>query len=410
MPPPVPLPPQGPYDHVPVSVLDIFESHVARSPHAPALILEDGSTYSYRVLDALADAVGREAACAFVGGVPDTEVPLVAVMVTRGIGLVAGILGCLKAGAAYVPVDPAFPPDRQTYIFAQAKCQLLITDPSCLEQALALGVKVPPTLVLNVPAMGVGGLAVGASVVQRVLHLASSEGKDKQGLMRAGRAKVATREDGGLMYVLYTSGSTGKPKGVMVKHRGVTSQILWFADELDVGPHSRILGLATICFDISVLEMYLSLVRGAATVHCHSSTQKDPFHLLKIIRTHGISVMQATPTTYDMLFAIGWTGDKNIDFLVRWNHDIGPKTSSQSAHPRTPASLSTLSLSLSVALPGGRGSVPPHAVCARCQLPVAAEHLRPDRDHHLGLVLPRAQGDRSPLRLSLPLSHPSLSI
>ena len=272
------------YNHVPLSVLDLFEQHVKKAPASPALILENGSVCSYQVLNALAEAVGKEAACATKGSSTD-EAPLVGVMISRGIGLVAAILGVLKSGSAYVPVDPKFPPDRQTYIFGQAKLQLLITDAECFEQALSLGVKVPPTLVLNLAAMQTNGLV--GNVIQRSLHLPSFDGYDKLNLMRTGRAQVANRIDGGLMYVLYTSGSTGKPKGVMVKHRGVTSQMLWFADELQIGPHSRILGLATICFDISVLEMYLSLIRGAATIHCLSATQKDPYHLLQLVRSHG---------------------------------------------------------------------------------------------------------------------------
>ena len=277
-------PPTKTYNHVPLSVLDLFEQNVKRAPAAPALILENGNVFSYQVLNALAEAVGKEAACATKGASTD-DAPLVGVMITRGVGLVAAILGVLKSGSAYVPVDPKFPPDRQTYIFGQAKLQLLITDAECFEQALSMGVKVPPTLVINLAAMQTNGLV--GNVIQRSLHLPSFDGYDKAALMRNGRAHVANRIDGGLMYVLYTSGSTGKPKGVMVKHRGVTSQMLWFADELKIGPHSRILGLATICFDISVLEMYLSLIRGAATIHCLSATQKDPYHLLHLIRSHG---------------------------------------------------------------------------------------------------------------------------
>ena len=129
-----------PTDHV--SVLTYFEEFVERTPAAVALVLEDGRSYSYRVLDDLANAVGEKVAAACVPAVNADDTPLVGVMVTRGVALVVGILGCLKAGAAYVPVDPAFPPDRQTYIFDQAQCHCLLTDAACLDQAIALGVQV----------------------------------------------------------------------------------------------------------------------------------------------------------------------------------------------------------------------------------------------------------------------------
>jgi non-ribosomal peptide synthetase component F len=118
------------------------------------------------------------------------------------------------------------------------------------------------------------------------------------------------------MYVLYTSGSTGKPKGVMVKQAGVVNIVEWFAQALGVDATSRVLGLTTFCFDISVLEMYLPLICGAGLVMVEQSSQKDPFQLLDVIRDQCVTVVQATPTTYEMLFATGWKGDPSIDFLV----------------------------------------------------------------------------------------------
>lgn len=151
---------------------------------------------------------------------------------------------------AYVPVDPAFPPDRQTHIFAHSKCQVLITDAESLELALSLGVIVPPTLVVNSAAMAIGSKAILGHLISKSLHLPTFDYMDKEKTLYDARKKVDHREDGGLAYVLYTSGSTGKPKGVMVKQAGVVNIVNWFADELKVGRHSRVLGLTTFCFDI----------------------------------------------------------------------------------------------------------------------------------------------------------------
>ena len=133
-----------------VSLIDIFDGEVAKSPSQSCVVLEDGATYSYHQINEIASHVARELACAMEStGLTSDETPLVAVLMTRGVGLVSSILGILKAGAAYVPVDPAFPPDRQTHIFAHSKCKILITDETSLELALSLGVVVPPTLVIN---------------------------------------------------------------------------------------------------------------------------------------------------------------------------------------------------------------------------------------------------------------------
>ena len=149
-----------------------------------------------------------------------------------------------------MPVDPAFPPDRQTHIFAHSKCQVLITDAGSLELALSLGVIVPPTIVVNVAAITSDNCLANDSLVLSTLQLPSFKFMDKEKTLNDARAKVGKRLDGGLAYVLYTSGSTGKPKGVMVKQAGVVNIVEWFADELKVTEKSRVLGLTTFCFDI----------------------------------------------------------------------------------------------------------------------------------------------------------------
>ena len=102
----------------------------------------------------------------------------------------------------------------------------------------------------------------------------------------------------------------------MVYQKSVVNTVNWFADQLQVTPESRVLGLTTFCFDISVLEVFLPLTRGATLVLAETTTQKDPFTLADLITDKKITVVQATPTTYEMLLASGWGGDMSIDFLV----------------------------------------------------------------------------------------------
>jgi len=114
-----------------------------------------------------------------------------------------------------------------------------------------------------------------------------------------------------------SSRSTGKPKGVMIEHVAVMNVLEYFAHELGLSPNDIVLGLTTFCFDISVLEMFMPLVTGARLLVVSSKTQKEPRLLSKILDspTAGITVMQATPATFEMLMACGWQGSKKMQAL-----------------------------------------------------------------------------------------------
>jgi non-ribosomal peptide synthetase component F len=294
------------------TIIDHFESCVASYPFNVAVMLENGEKLLYSELDLLAtniqNIVFEKITNITNNNTNNTsnnndnmETPLVAVMMDRGFSFIVAMLGILKAGAAYVPVDPSFPPDRQIHIFTHSKCQYLIVDEACYEAAQLLGVDLPPLLHMdskgNVKEKG------QRSVINS--YDADSIKKYRQ-----------ENNDDRLAYVLYTSGSTGKPKGVMVQHAGVANIVNWFANELKVDVNSRVMGLTTFCFDISVLEMFLPLTRGGQLILAKTSTQKDPFVLLELMQSAGVTIFQATPTTYEMMLATGWKGNKSIDFLV----------------------------------------------------------------------------------------------
>ena len=221
---------------------------------------------------------------------------MISLMTNRDLGMIVAILAILKAGGAYVPVDPSFPPDRQSHIFSHSQSKCLLIDPESYKKALNLGTKLPHVLLFDA---ATGAPAAGGTKKINILN--------KHQVERPGY---------NLAYVLYTSGSTGKPKGVMVTHEGVINIVRWFADELKITKKDIVLGLTTFCFDISVLEMFMPLLHGAALVIATSDTQKDPFRLLEVLEQRKVTVMQATPTTFEMMLATGWTGDRNINFLV----------------------------------------------------------------------------------------------
>ena len=284
-------------------LVEEFIDQTNRFPDKDALVLETSQRYTYRELASLAIHIGSCVLAHTNTSDSGEDTALVCLMMHRHAGLIASMLGVIMAGAAYVPVDPAFPTDRQTYIFEHSRCQLLIIDEDCHRHVLSLGITIPPAIVVS---------PEGRVVSSPRPYVLDNMGER----LDQARLSCHSRPMGGLMYVLYTSGSTGKPKGVMVQQYGVTNVVSWFANEIGINENYRVLGLTTACFDISVLEIYMPLVKGGTLVLADSASQRDPFRLLELLKRESVGVFQATPTTYEMMFATGWTGDRSIDFLV----------------------------------------------------------------------------------------------
>jgi non-ribosomal peptide synthetase component F len=237
---------------------NIFKELASHSSQSIAIISEDGSeALTYGELNMHSDKL-----CCRINMVLSnmnlSEAPMISLMTEREFCMIISIIAILKSGGAYVPVDPSFPPDRQSHIFQHSRSNLLITDPATYKTALSLGVTFPSVLLIN-----------------------TADGTPLEYLRPLSVPQRSLRSPDDLAYVLYTSGSTGKPKGVMVMHQGVINIVKWFAEELVITPSDKVLGLTTFCFDISVLEMFLPLLYGATLVIAKSSTQKDPFHLLR---------------------------------------------------------------------------------------------------------------------------------
>lgn len=209
-----------------------FEAQVARAPEAPAVVFEDRAL-CYRELDARASALAARLAAAGVR--PGDRV---AVCMQRSLELMVGLLGVLKAGAAYVPLDPEYPADRLTYVMADSQVAAVV-----VHELTAYLLREH-----DVPVLSVG---------------------PDEPLPPAPLAPVATEaDDDALMYLIYTSGSTGRPKGVRVPHRTVTAFFAAMDEHLDPAGHERgaWLALSSISFDISVLELFWPLTRGKTVV------------------------------------------------------------------------------------------------------------------------------------------------
>ncbi len=212
-----------------------FEAQVARAPEAPAVVFEDRAL-CYRELDTRASALAARLAAAGVR--PGDRV---AVCMQRSLELMVGLLGVLKAGAAYVPLDPEYPADRLTYVMADSQVAAVV-----VHELTAYLLREHEVPVLSVSA---DEPLPEATEVQAVPGLAELD-------------------DDALMYLIYTSGSTGRPKGVRVPHRTVTAFFAAMDEHLDPAGRERgaWLALSSISFDISVLELFWPLTRGKAVV------------------------------------------------------------------------------------------------------------------------------------------------
>jgi amino acid adenylation domain-containing protein len=248
----------------------LFAHQLQARPDAPAL-LADGQCLSYRELDARANRIAH----ALLALLPQPGVTrYVAVVAERGVDLVAGLLGILKAGAAYVPVDPDFPSERVTLMLEDSGCAAVLVSAS-LRERLAL------------PA----GVAV----------LAFDEVTNDLPATDPGRA-VAPDD---AAYLIYTSGSTGTPKGARLRQRNAASFFAALPQAFGFAPGQRILALTTVSFDIAGLELLGALCCGMTVVMASAPEGRDPARLLARMSETGVEVVQITPTRLRLLLEAG---------------------------------------------------------------------------------------------------------
>jgi len=269
-----------------------IEAQALANPDAIAIDFDNtGKTLTFGALATQAASIAQAIRTATKDS---KEQPLVAINTERSLAMVSGMVGILKSGSAYVPIDPNYPLDRQEYIFNDSGCQVLVTSEKQSESKV---VKSALKTGITVIALDETGNVVSSSCTATPSEQPEAE-----------------QESTSLAYVLYTSGSTGNPKGVMVQHDNAMNMLQHFRDDLGVhnSTHS-VLAVTTFCFDISVLEIFMPLTAGAKIVLASSASQKDGFQLLELIDAHpNLTVMQATPATYEMLHVCGFTGRDNL--------------------------------------------------------------------------------------------------
>jgi len=261
------------FSELDMTVPELFEAQVRRTPSRIAIVYAD-LQLSYEWLNQRANQVAHYLRSLGVGpGV------LVALCMDRGLEMVVGLLGIQKAGAAYVPLDPAYPTERLAFMLVDSKISVLLTK-SHLRNALS-------------------------KTRAHVLCLNSDE--DETAPFRtADPVHVSGPED--LAYVIYTSGSTGKPKGVQITQRALVNFLVSMANTPGLSEADVLFGVSTISFDIAALELHLPLLVGARLVLASREVASDGFRLLSELEQARASVMQATPATWRLLLEAGWIG------------------------------------------------------------------------------------------------------
>jgi amino acid adenylation domain-containing protein len=267
-------------------VHELIDQRAAAQPDRPAVRFGD-ATLSYRELTRRSD---RLAACLQARGVRTGD--LVGLCVQRSLDMVVGLLGIVKAGAAYVPLDPSYPTERLAYMLEDAQARLVLTQQ-------ALGGKVA------------GLSAARPGQVETLMLDAQWDEIERSGVAAPART-VGSQH---LAYVMYTSGSTGKPKGVMIPHQALTNFLVAMAGLLQLTQRDRLLALTTYSFDISGLEVYLPLIQGGECVVCDEETPRNAERLMQRLRELRPTFMQATPATWTLLFQSGWRNTERLTAL-----------------------------------------------------------------------------------------------
>ncbi len=248
-------------------VQQLFAAQVARSPQAPALLV-DGQTLSYAELDQQANRLAHWLIDCGVG--PDQ---LVAIAAERSLTLVVGMLATLKAGGAYQPLDPHAPRERLGFMIEDGGARVLLTQAHLQAQLPHC-----PGVTVLLPEQERARLADYPATCPQV----AVQGEH-------------------LAYVIYTSGSTGQPKGVAVRHAGLSNHMAWMAAEFPLNSADRVLQKTPCSFDASVWEFWLPLLSGAQLVLAPANDPQGLGALWQWVEAQRISVLQLVPSLLQAL-------------------------------------------------------------------------------------------------------------
>ena len=254
----------------------LFDAQVDRTPNRTAFLFA-GERFTYGELDAAANRVARLLIARGVG--PES---IVALLLPRSPELLIALLGIVKAGAAYLPMDTDYPAARLTDMLEDSDvAQVLTTSEVWEQQRMPQGV---PSILLDIPAI-------------------RSELKSYSPSPVSDAERVRPLRPENLLYVIFTSGSTGRPKGVAIEHRNFVHLMKAMVPRVRLEENQTFLALSTICFDLAGLEIFLPLLQGAVSVMLSGADSRDPVRVVEAVERLGINAMHAVPTFWRALIA-----------------------------------------------------------------------------------------------------------
>jgi amino acid adenylation domain-containing protein len=260
---------------------NFFEEQAIIQPSKIA-VYSGNSSLTYKELDDLANQLARHL---LSFGLKSGET--VGICLERSAEMLVSVLGVLKSGCCYLPMDPLFPDDRLIYMFEDSGARVLISENSLKDRFLQFA-------------------NIRTILIDR----------DKEEIIRNSNLKpelLITNQSP--VYIIYTSGSTGKPKGVKVHHESVVNLIESMSVKPGIKANDTLLAVVTLSFDMSVYELFVTLSKGATVVIAGSDDITDGPVIIKLIEKHNVTLIQGTPSFWSILLSAGWHGKKDLKAL-----------------------------------------------------------------------------------------------
>jgi len=246
-------------------IIDYFEAQVAKAPDHIALRFGD-QILTYQELNNRSNQIAH-----YLLDLGINQKTLIAICMESSLDLFVGILGIIKAGAAYLPLDPDYPNERLQFMLEDTKAPLLITKFAFADSFKNKKIKI-----------------ICVDKDEKITNFSTENPKRKINLSD-------------LVYVIYTSGSTGKPKGVMISHLNLNTFINWFGQALEITPDDIFDFSSSISFDFSVATTLFPLTQGATVVICSELQKKDPQSYLQYLQVNKINYIKLTPSYFRQL-------------------------------------------------------------------------------------------------------------
>ncbi len=247
------------------TVIDYFEEQVAQNPDKTALVFKE-TTFTYKELNEKSNILAN-----YLIKTGTTAGDIIGLLINRSPEMIIGLIAILKAGAAYLPIDPTYPEERISYIIDNSECKKLLVNDSTMLLAHANNIE-----------------HINISLNNSTIF-DSEYSKENINL-------VINPES--LVYMIYTSGSTGKPKGVMIKHINLNNFLVAEKNIIDFDKNKVMVSVTTMCFDIFALEIWGSLTSGMKLILASDEEQMSPSLLKRLCEKYSVNMIQTTPSRY----------------------------------------------------------------------------------------------------------------